>query len=214
MSQTKISVKAAPLVIGVLLAWSITTVSPVFAQRSGGGGHRGGGGGHSGGGGFHGGGGMSAARGGPSHGPGISGGRGFSRGSGSFSRGTGHTNRSGISGGGHYPGSSIPQGIAPTHAGPHYGRYPDSRYSHGGRVPSSNSFYLFLGHKKAAREELSQAVALEARDQLAAELLAMAGGAPTTPPGDSLPLPPPAEESTVPDSTPEPIPAPPAAEQG
>lgn len=55
--------------------------------------------------------------------------------------------------------------------------------------------FFFLGHKEAAREDLAEAVELEKRDLLAAELLKMAGGevpaplAEPTPETEIIPLP-------------------------
>ena len=48
--------------------------------------------------------------------------------------------------------------------------------------------YLYLGYQKSARKQLTQAVELESRDRLAAELLDMAGGKlPADPPNALLP---------------------------
>lgn len=71
--------------------------------------------------------------------------------------------------------------------------------------------YLFLGHKEAARENLSRAVVLEGRDRLAAELLEMAGGPAAAPLKEVVPTPPPAVEVHPPVATPEVIPPPPPA---
>ena len=59
--------------------------------------------------------------------------------------------------------------------------------------------YQFLGHKEAARNDLAKAVELENRDELAKEMLKMAGGrvhepAPVLPPPAEI-LPPPAVEA-------------------
>jgi len=76
---------------------------------------------------------------------------------------------------------------------------PDAAYA---RVVRGHQ-YAFLGHKEAAKNELARAVALESRDRLAADLLAMVSGeAPSASPGEEIPLPAPTDEMPEATATP------------